>query len=49
MTPNGPPTVGVDLGGTNVRAALVDEAGRVEIEERKPTPGDWPTLLETIG
>ena len=48
MTPSGPPTVGVDLGGTNVRAAVVDEAGQVETEERAPTPSDWPALHDTI-
>ena len=48
MTPRGAPTVGFDLGGTNVRAAVVDEAGQVEQEERAATPSDWPALLDTI-
>ncbi len=48
MTPRGAPTVGFDLGGTNVRAAVVDGAGQVEREERAGTPSDWPALLDTI-
>ena len=48
MTASGPPTVGIDLGGTNVRAAVVDWDGQVEVEERAPTPTDWPTLRDTI-
>ncbi|HEV2993086.1 MAG TPA: ROK family protein [Acidimicrobiia bacterium] len=48
MTRSGPPTVGIDLGGTNVRAAVVDGKGQVEVEERAPTPADWPALLATI-
>ncbi len=30
-------TIGIDLGGTNVRAGLVDEAGRVLASARRPT------------
>ncbi len=48
MTAGGPPTVGIDLGGTNVRAAVVDGKGQVEVEERAPTPADWPALRATI-
>jgi glucokinase len=48
VTRSGPPTVGIDLGGTNVRAAVVDGKGQVEVEERAPTPADWPALLATI-
>ncbi len=48
MTRSGPPTVGVDLGGTNVRAAVVDAAGVVQVEERAPTVTDWPGLHDTI-
>jgi glucokinase len=48
VTRSGPPTVGFDLGGTNVRAAVVDEAGQVQAEERAPTPSDWPALLDTV-
>lgn len=48
MTRSGPPTVGVDLGGTNVRAAVVDAAGVVQVEERAPTVTAWPALHDTI-
>jgi glucokinase len=48
VTADGPPTVGIDLGGTNVRAAAVDGEGQVEVEERAPTPADWPALRATI-
>lgn len=48
MTPAGGPTVGVDLGGTNVRAAVVEPDGSVLVEERAPTPPGWPALLDAI-
>jgi glucokinase len=48
VTPSAPPTVGIDLGGTNVRAAVVDRDARVLAEERAPTPLEWPALHETI-
>ena len=48
MTSPGPPTVGVDLGGTNLRIAVVDRDGHVIAEERAPTPLDWPALRATI-
>lgn len=48
MTRSGPPTVGVDLGGTNIRVALVDSDGQILAEERAPTPDHWPELRNTI-
>jgi len=48
VTPGASPTIGIDLGGTNVRAAVVDRAGRVLAEERAPTPLEWPALHDTI-
>jgi glucokinase len=39
------PTIGVDLGGTNLRAALVDADGGVLAEEHEPTPDDWRELV----
>jgi len=48
VTSPGPPTVGVDLGGTNLRIAVVDRDGHVIAEERAPTPLDWPALRATI-
>lgn len=48
MTARRPPTVGVDLGGTNIRVATVDPDGQILAEERAPTPGHWPELRTTI-
>ncbi|HWG97928.1 MAG TPA: ROK family protein, partial [Pilimelia sp.] len=33
-------TIGVDIGGTKVAAGVVDEAGRVLVDTRRPTPAD---------
>jgi glucokinase len=41
-------TVGVDVGGTNVRAALVDDDGSVLAESRVDTPGPLPELLAAV-
>jgi glucokinase len=38
----------VDLGGTNIRAAVVDSDGQILAEERSSTPGQWPALRTTI-
>jgi len=48
VTPSAAPTVGIDLGGTNVRAAVVDHDARLLAEERAPTPLEWPALHDTI-
>lgn len=37
-----PRTVGVDVGGTTVKGVLIDRAGRVESEMRRPTPSPDP-------
>mgnify|MGYP002785256746 FL=1 len=48
-------TLAGDLGGTRMRAALIDAAGRVVREETRPTPRDAPTaapfadLLARVG
>ena len=42
------PTIGVDLGGTNVRAAVVDRDGTVLDERRAATPASWPELVDAI-
>ncbi len=42
------PTVGVDIGGTNVRAAVVDAAGSVVAEARAPRPADWGAAVSAI-
>ena len=46
-------SLGIDIGGTQLRAALVDPHGRVLSRDRRPTPADDPgllvrTLLEVI-
>jgi glucokinase len=44
------PTLGVDLGGTNLRIAVVDDGGRVLREERAECPeGDWRAVVAAIG
>ncbi len=48
MTAGQSPTVGVDLGGTNIRVAAVDADGGVLAEERATTPDDWAKLRTTI-
>jgi glucokinase len=41
-------TVGVDIGGTSVRAGVVDKYGEVLDTARAPTPGDERALEDTI-
>jgi glucokinase len=41
--PDAPYIVGVDIGGTNVRAALVDRAGRILQDARRPSLADHPS------
>jgi glucokinase len=40
--------VGVDIGGTKVLGALVDETGRVLREHRVPSPDDWIPMRDAI-
>lgn len=40
--------VGVDIGGTKVLGALVDERGAILAEHRVPSPDDWPTMRDAI-
>jgi glucokinase len=42
------PMIGVDVGGTNVRVALVDRGGRVLADERESTPEKFPELVDII-
>ncbi len=42
------PTIGVDLGGTNTRAAVVDHDGQVLAEAREHSPGTWPELTKVV-
>lgn len=44
----GVPTIGLDLGGTNLRGAVVDRAGTVLEEERVDTPDDVDSLLDAM-
>jgi glucokinase len=40
--------VGVDIGGTKVLGALVDETGTVLSEHRVPSPDPWPEMRDAI-
>jgi glucokinase len=42
------PTIGVDLGGTNVRVAVIAPTGAVQAEEHEPTGGDFDHLVHVI-
>jgi fructokinase len=45
----GKPSVGVDLGGTKIEAAVLDSAGRIIFRKRAPTPPqDYEATLETV-
>jgi glucokinase len=48
MTTSGANTYGIDLGGTNVRCAVVDEAGRVVADVRDATPDGWERVVGTM-
>lgn len=43
-----PPVIGVDVGGTGIKALLVDGAGRVLGERRVPTPQAGPRVAERV-
>jgi glucokinase len=42
------PTIGVDLGGTNLRVAVVDRGGAILGEQHEPTPKDWDDLVAAM-
>lgn len=42
------PTIGIDLGGTNLRVAVVDGDGAIVADEREPTPPAFPALVDAI-
>lgn len=42
------PTIGMDIGGTNVRGAIVAEDGTVVHEEHRTTPHGWDALSTTL-
>jgi len=45
----GAPTLGIDLGGTNLRIGVVDAAGAILAEVRLPAPSEVDALVYAIG
>jgi glucokinase len=43
------PTLGIDLGGTNLRIGVVDAAGAILTEVREPAPSEVGALVHAIG
>ncbi|MEX2549442.1 MAG: ROK family protein [Nitriliruptoraceae bacterium] len=43
-----PTAIGIDIGGTQLRAAIVDDAGTILERDRRPTPADDPASLVTV-
>lgn len=48
MTAEAAAAVGLDVGGTKVLGVVVDEAGRVLAEERRPTPRDADGIIDAL-
>lgn len=46
--PDGPLTVGIDIGGTNIRASVVDGTGEVLDTVQAPTPHSVPALDDAL-
>ena len=41
--------IGIDIGGTKIAGALVDDEGQILVEERRPTPaGDANAIVDTV-
>jgi glucokinase len=41
--------IGIDIGGTKIAGALVDDEGEILVEERRPTPaGDADAIVDTV-
>jgi glucokinase len=41
--------IGIDIGGTKIAGALVDDEGEILLEERRPTPaGDAAAIVDTV-
>jgi glucokinase len=41
--------IGIDIGGTKIAGALVDDEGEILVEERRPTPaGDAEAIVDTV-
>lgn len=43
------PTLGIDLGGTNLRIGVVDATGAILAEVREPAPSEVTALIQAIG
>ncbi len=43
-----PTAIGIDIGGTQLRAAIVDEGGTILERDRRPTPADDPASLVSV-
>ncbi len=43
-----PTAIGIDIGGTQLRAAIVDDGGTILERDRRPTPADDPTSLVSV-
>lgn len=41
--------IGIDIGGTNLKAVRVGEAGEVLAQDHRPTPDDRAGLIEAVG
>lgn len=48
MSTSHTPTIGIDVGGTSIRAAVVDGAGEVIDSARAPTPGSVTALEDAL-
>lgn len=48
MTGQGARAIGIDLGGTNLRGAVVDADGALLAEARGPAPAGWPALRDAM-
>lgn len=46
--PSASPTIGIDLGGTNLRVALVSRDGDIVAEEQVPTPDTFEDLVAAM-
>jgi len=42
------PRLGVDLGGSKIEAALLDDAGLLRLRRRVATPGDYDSILTAV-
>lgn len=45
---SGPLTIGIDIGGTSIRAAVVDDRGQIHDSQRAQTPSTAPALEQCL-